>query len=70
MRLIAVQLRNTDPRIPSKYMIWPMMLDERDVRTPDDVRDDAEGLPSRWWFDEKYKQRYFEEVCSCCGQEI
>jgi hypothetical protein len=70
VRLIGVTLLNENPAIPSRYMVWPMMLDERDMRTPDDVRDEAEGLPGCWWFDEKLEQYEQVTACECCGQDL
>jgi len=70
VRLLGVKLRNEGqlgPDIPAQYIVFPMCLDERDIRTPDDVRDEAEGLPGRWWFDvwQKADDSWY---CGECGR--
>jgi hypothetical protein len=48
MRFLAFQLRNTDPNIPAKYILHPMVVDEPAVCNRQEEFDRIERLPLHW----------------------
>jgi hypothetical protein len=72
VRFLKFTLPNTDPEVPSRWMAYPMLVDEEEVCTRQEEFDRIERLPLHW--DEQGPEAFDhgpfvdEDVCDCCGR--